>query len=141
MTELHVRAATTADLGTLASFNEALIRDEGHRNAMTWEELEARMREWLASGRYVAHLLDLARKPVGYALHRDDGDHIYLRQLFVDPACRRRGVGRRAVEWLASNPWQGRRVHAEVLVSNATGIAFWRSVGFCDYCVTMEREP
>ena len=32
------------------------------------------------------------------------------------------------------------RIRLEVLVGNANGIAFWRSIGFQDYCVTMEMD-
>jgi hypothetical protein len=32
------------------------------------------------------------------------------------------------------------RVRRDVLVGNAGGIAFWRSLGFADYCLTMELE-
>jgi hypothetical protein len=31
-------------------------------------------------------------------------------------------------------------VRVEVLVGNAVGVAFWRSVGFRDYCLTLELE-
>ena len=32
------------------------------------------------------------------------------------------------------------RVRIDVLVGNAGAIAFWRAVGFRDYCLTMESE-
>ena len=31
------------------------------------------------------------------------------------------------------------RIRLDVLIGNAGGIQFWRSVGFEDYCITMER--
>ena len=43
------RIATQSDCALLAELNHQLIRDEGHRNAMTVPELEARLRTWLAS--------------------------------------------------------------------------------------------
>jgi ribonuclease HI len=39
--------------------NYQLIHDEGHRNPMTIQELEERMRAWLASGEYEAVLFSL----------------------------------------------------------------------------------
>ena len=54
---------------------------------------------------------------------------------------RRRGIGRSAMNWLRENCWSdAERVRLDVLVGNTSGIAFWRSVGFADYCLTMERE-
>jgi hypothetical protein len=31
-------------------------------------------------------------------------------------------------------------VYLDALSNNAAGIAFWRAVGFNDYCITMERR-
>jgi GNAT superfamily N-acetyltransferase len=120
--------------------NGHLIRDEGHRNPMTGPELEARMARWLA-GAYQAVLFEDGGRAVGYALYRRDPDYVYLRQFFVRAECRRRGIGRGALEWLRENCWgTGSRVRVEVLVENAAGIAFWRATGFRDYALTLEWE-
>lgn len=119
--------------------NAQLIRDEGHRNPMTVPQLTERMAEWL-KGDYQAYLFELESKAIGYALYRFEPDHTYLRQLFVEPELRRRGVGRNALEWLRMNAWKHRpRIRIDVLVGNRSGFEFWRSVGFTDYCLTMER--
>jgi predicted acetyltransferase len=137
---MEYRRATRADAPALAAMNARLIRDEGHRNRMTAAELEARMAGWLGGG-YEAVLFEESGRPVGYALYRRDPDHIYLRQFFVLPDCRRRGVGRAAVAWLWRHAWGPARVQVEVLVGNAVGVAFWRAVGFRDYAITLEAEP
>jgi predicted acetyltransferase len=136
---MEYRQATVADAPTLAAMNGQLIRDEGHRNRMTPAELEARMAGWLG-GEYQAVLFEDAGRPVGYALSRRDPEFVYLRQFFVLSEHRRRGVGRSAIAWLCRHAWGGARVRVEVLVGNAAGVAFWRSVGFADYCLTLERE-
>jgi GNAT superfamily N-acetyltransferase len=137
---VEYRSATPADAATLAAMNHQLIRDEGHRNAMTVAELQARMAGWLDGG-YQAILFEEAGRAVGYALYRREPDYIYLRQIFVRQDCRRRGVGRAALDWLQRNAWAGqRRVRVEVLIGNAAGLAFWRAVGFRDYCLILERE-
>ena len=136
---VRYRAASVADAGVIAPMNAQLIRDEGHRNAMTVPQLVERMTDWL-KGDYQAHLFDLESKAVGYALYRIEPEFIYLRQLYVEPALRRHGIASEALEWLRLNVWGGRaRVRIDVLVGNHSGIEFWRSVGFTDYCVTMER--
>ena len=45
----------------------------------------------------------------------------------------------RAVTWLRQNTWRITRA-LDVLVHNATGIAFWRAVGFSDYALTLEMD-
>ena len=133
--------ATDADATLLAQLNCQLIIDEQHRNAMTPSELEERMRGWLSRGEYEAVLFHVERQLAGYALFRREPEHVYLRQFFIAQVFRRRGVGRAAITWLRENAWQGTpRVRLEVLIQNERAIAFWRSVGFADYCLTMEMN-
>ena len=137
---MNYRFATPFDAALLADMNHQLIRDEGHRNPMTITELEARMRGWL-DGEYQAVLFERDGRSVGYALFRHDADYVYLRQFFVRPHCRRQGIGRAAMSWLLANVWnEAVRVRLEVLVGNTAGIPFWRSLGFRDYALTLERE-
>lgn len=134
---MEYRRATVFDAPALAAMNWQLIRDEGHRNPMDVSELTARMAGWLG-GEYEAVLFEASGQPLGYALYRRDPEYIYLRQFFICPEFRRRGLGREAIEWLRQQAWDGGRVRVEVLVGNATGVAFWRAVGFGDYCLTLE---
>jgi len=135
---MDIKQATQADCSLLAELNHQLIRDEEHRNSMTVAQLAERMRDWLAAD-YVAYLFQLDSKSVGYALYRSEPDFIYLRQFFVQHDFRRRGLGQAAFQWLTDNIWKKRLVRIDVLCTNSIGIAFWRSVGFDDYCITMER--
>jgi predicted acetyltransferase len=138
---MNFRAATLDDCPLLAGLNHQLIQDEGHRNPMTILELGERMRGWL-SGEYRAVIFELDRKVVAYALFREQPAEIYLRQLFVVRDRRREGIGRRAVELLRSEVWpKTRRLTVDVLVANAPAIAFWRAVGYKDYCLTLEVQP
>lgn len=105
---------------------------------MSLPELEVRMAAWLA-GEYRAVLFEEAGQATGYALFRHDAEHVYLRQFFICADQRRRGLGRAAMIWLREHAWAGEdRVRVEVLVGNTAGIAFWRAVGFRDYCLTLE---
>jgi len=101
---MKYRFATAADAHTLAPMNFQLIRDEGHRNSMSMAELEQRMRAWLDS-EYQAVLFDDEQGTAGYALFKREPDWIYLRQFFVEPERRRRGIGRAAMTWLMDNVW------------------------------------
>lgn len=135
------RPATVDDCPRLAELNHQLIRDEGHRNRMTVAELEQRMRGWLA-GEYRAVLYEDGWEVVAYALFREQPEEIYLRQLFVVRHRRGQGIGRRAVDTLRTQVWpKTKRLTVEVLVANQRGVAFWRAVGYTDYCLTLEMPP
>ena len=136
---MKFRQAALADSTMLAELNQQLIRDEGHRNRMTLTELEARMQEWL-DGEYEAQLFELDATIIRYALYRRDPNCVYIRQFFIRPEYRRQRHGQFALNWLTQRVWTDQRLRCEVLVENHAGIAFWRSVGFADYCITMERD-
>ena len=133
--------ANDTDITLLAEWNHQLIQDEGHRNQMTVPQLCNRMQDWLSVD-YTAVVFTKDKDPVAYALYRENENEIYLRQLFVKRGYRRKGIGRRAVQILREDIWpQSKRLTVDVLSKNTSGIAFWRSVGYQDYCVTLEIMP
>lgn len=137
---MEIRSATADDAELLAGMNQRLIWDEGHRSLMTLGELRERMRGWL-EGEYRVLILQVDGTAAGYVLFREEPEWIYVRQLFVEEPYRRRGVGRSAVRHLVGL-CSGKvpRLRIDVLVGNKIAQAFWRSVGFADYCITMELE-
>ena len=138
---MEYRLATESDLDLLAEWNHQLIRDEGHRNPMAAPELRERMRGWLAAD-YQAVVFLSDGDPVAYALYRETADEVYLRQFFVRRDKRRAGYGRRAITVLRQNIWSPRkRLTVEVLCQNTMGIQFWRTMGYEDYCLTLEIMP
>ncbi len=137
---LSWREASDSDLGLLAEWNHQLIRDEGHRNLMTVTQLAERMKKWL-QGEYQAVLFS-SDAPVCYALFKKEDELIFLRQLFVRRDRRRTGIGRAAFSILKEQIWPSSvRLTIDVLCQNHGAIAFWRSVGYRDYCLTMEIMP
>jgi GNAT superfamily N-acetyltransferase len=137
-TTMTFRPATLDDCPLLAELNHQLIRDEGHRNRMTVPELEQRIRGWL-SGEYRAVIYEDGKEVVAYGLYREQLEEIYLRQLFVVRNRRRQGIGRSAVQILRSQVWpKDKRLTVDVLVANQSGVAFWRSVGYTDYALSLE---
>jgi GNAT superfamily N-acetyltransferase len=134
---LH-RFASIEDAKVLGELNHQLIHDEGHRNRMTVPELIDRMRCCLETD-YRASIFEDDSDIVAYALYRDEEEHIYLRQFFVQRHKRRSGVGRHCMEILFSQVWpKDKRITVEVLCPNQIGIEFWRAVGFTDYCLTLQ---
>jgi GNAT superfamily N-acetyltransferase len=136
------RFATQHDYPLLAHLNRQLIEDERHRNRMSLEKLEERMRAWLA-GPYKAVLFDDANDGlVGYALFRIDPEVVYLRHLFILRHFRRKGHGTAAVRILKEVIWpKDKRLTVEVLAANEPALNFWRSVGYRDYSVLLEIPP
>lgn len=108
---------------------------------MTVLELEQRMKNWLAS-EYAAILFENDGEVVAYALYCEQPEEIYLRQLFVLRNQRRKGIGRQAMEILRSKIWPNiKRLTVGVLVQNEAAFAFWRSVGYKEYSLTLEILP
>lgn len=138
---MEYRLATADDTQLLAEMNARLIRDEGHRNAMSLAALKRRMTDWIASSRYRAVLFEKQAATVGYCLFRVAPEWIYVRHYYVAGEHRRQGIATAAWNWLAANVWNdSQRIRLDVLADNPNGIAFWKSLGFTEYCVTMEAE-
>ncbi|HTJ00448.1 MAG TPA: GNAT family N-acetyltransferase [Dongiaceae bacterium] len=135
------RPANLDDSALLAELNHQLIRDEGHRNRMTVPELESRMRNWLATD-YRAIIFQEGPGVVAYALYRESTEEIYLRQFFVVRPRRRLGLGRAALQLLRTEIWpRNKRATVDVLAANPAATAFWRALGYRDYCLTLEILP
>jgi GNAT superfamily N-acetyltransferase len=141
MMKMKYRFVMDSDLDLLAEWNHQLIRDEGHRNPMTVPELRERMKGWL-NREYEAVIFEDESQPVAYALYKENAAEVYLRQLFVRPDRRRQGIGREIMGILRGQLWSPRkRLTVEVLTVNTAAIAFWHSVGYRDYCLTLEIMP
>lgn len=137
---MNYRIGTVAEAELLAEMNEMLIRDEGHRNPMNQSQLTQRMQTWLQV-EYQAVLFQDGHKSIGYVLFRHDADYVYVRQLFVVAEKRRQGIGSAAISCLRENVWAGApRLRIDVLIHNQAARLFWLSVGFRDYCITMESD-
>ena len=108
---------------------------------MSVPELVTRMRSWLET-EYQAYIFEDEFAIVAYALYREDREHIYLRQFFVQRDKRRAGVGQQCMKILFSQVWpKDKRITVDVLCQNEVGVAFWRAMGFTDYCLTLEIYP
>ncbi len=138
---VDLRSPAAGDLPRLGEWNAALIRDEGHDNAMSAQELTDRIREWLA-GEYRARIFVNDRADAGYALYRDLPEFVHLRQFFVVPDCRRRGVGAAALRALREREFpRGKRIVVEAMAWNVQALAFWRTNGFGDRYVGLQAPP
>lgn len=140
---MRYRDATEADVPLLAEANRQLIEDEWDGGGMSLSRLEERMRRWMKEGDYRAVLFmeEGSDEPVAYCLFSQDEDSAYIRHFFVLPAHRGRGAGKRALKLLTDELVPPTlRITLDVLASNRTGHDFWRSAGFTDYAIRMERK-
>jgi GNAT superfamily N-acetyltransferase len=143
---LTLRLATLQDATLLAHMNKRLIEDEGGNNPMTLEQLETRLKNWLHSEwRCVLFLTD--SKTVGYTIYRlqrqefDNRDTVYIRHYFIERDYRRFGFGSEGLEKLRAEIFpKDVTIYLEVLTHNNRGRAFWQSLGFVEYSVTMRLE-
>ena len=135
---IKIVKATRSDVSHLAILNKRLIEDEGHPNPMDIDQLFERMLGWLQN-EYTAYLAMLDEKIAAYCLYRDDGDHYYLRQFYVDRGYRRQGIGTQLLDWMYRNVWTEKKVRLEVLAHNQSAIAFYEHYGFKVGCLSMEK--
>lgn len=134
------RLANTDDVIFLAPLNAQLIREEGRRDAMTEPELEKRMEEWLESD-HQAVVFESGLDIVGYALYRFETESVFLKHLFVSSEYQQEDIAQNALDWMKSTVWKDKeRIRIEVLAANKKAIEFWKTVGFEDYCLSMEWE-
>jgi RimJ/RimL family protein N-acetyltransferase len=139
---MNFRPADKSDWPLLAQWNHRMIRDQRHRNPMNPAQLKRRMAKWLRAKEYQALLFEQEQVPVGYVLFRKEGDQIHVRQFFIDRPYRRKGLGQEAMKLLLTRVWPRQsRVVLEVLIHNHRAIRFWRSLGFKDYALTLEKGP
>ena len=147
MPDFDLRHASLDDVALLAEMNQQLIIDEGGRNTMTLPELKKRMHEWLTTD-YKAVVVERDKGVIGYLLYRKFKEQyfpynnsVYIRQFFIQPSYRRRGIGQTVFETIADEYFpKDYSVMLDVLESNPEGKAFWVKLGFSIYHTTLRRE-
>lgn len=139
---MDIRYAEESDAPFLADINRQLIEDEWDGGGMSLRRLEERMARWIREDDYKAILFQENGATVAYSLVSVDEDSAYIRHFFVLKEHRGTGVGRRAIETLFARVIPPTvRVTLDVLARNHVGHQFWRSQGFGDYAIRMERLP
>ncbi|MXS17505.1 GNAT family N-acetyltransferase [Pseudomonas oryzihabitans] len=136
------RQAGLADLEVLTGFNAGLQRDQGSPQPLAEAVLRQRLADWLSEGTYQGILAERDDQPLGYALYCLKDERIFLRHFYIAPAARRQGLGRAFYHHLQDDLWPaGWPVQLNVLASNARGQAFWRTLGFEAFSLTLQQSP
>lgn len=141
------RPATENDLPLLAQMNKRLIEDQGSRNPMSLEQLQARLQNWLHSDWHIDFFED-TNTLVGYVVYHVHPDEffpeqteVYVRQFFIERGQRGQGRGTQIFKLLRSTRFPShQRITLEVLASNPKGYHFWQQCGFEPYYTTMHLE-
>ena len=139
---MKYRFATLDDVPLLTRMNRQLVEDEQHRNRFKSDEwFEERMRGFI-TGEYTAVLFEMKDIVVAYALYRNHPEHsdtIYLRQIFVDRAHRKQGIGKEMICLLKEEILPpDKRLTVDVLVGNQAAREFYRAAGFQEYSLELE---
>lgn len=134
---LEIRPATEADVPLVLTFIQELAEYEKLRHEVV--ATEEQIREALFGPRPYAEVLlaELGGEPVGFALFFHNFSTflgrpgLYIEDLYVRPAARRRGVGRRLLARLAALARERGcgRMEWSVLNWNEPAIRFYRSLG------------
>ena len=136
--DVRIRKANPSDVGVLGLLNKRLIEDEQHPHPMTTEELTQRMAEWLQA-EYTCHLAVAGDAILGYCLFKDDGEHYYLRQLYLEREHRRKGIATFMLDWMYCHVWTDKKVRLDVFSHNHDAIAFYQAYGFQTGCLRMQK--
>ena len=139
---MEIRNAVEADAPLLALINQRLVEDEWGGGSTSLERLEERARRRINDDEYRVLLFHHRGNDVAYALLTVDDESAFIQHFYVMPEHRGDGIGRQAMELLLRDVIPPTaRVTLDVLASNESGRAFWKSAGFNDYSVRMERAP
>ena len=135
---MKIQKCTLADVGELAILNKQLIDDEKSDNPMNLSELEIRMKEFLQTD-YSAYFFIEDSKKIGYALIRNSGTPLYLRQFLIERNYRKRHYGIQAFQTLLRH-LNVKEIDLEVLPWNENALAFWKRCGFKETCIAMRYK-
>lgn len=135
---MEIVKAEPTDAEILAELNKHLIEDERHPNPMNIAQLTQRMKAWLVTD-YICYVAKQDGHIVAYCLYRDDREHYYMRQLYVDRAHRRKGIATQLLDWLYENVWTDKKVRLDVLAHNEDAVAFYKNYGFRIGVFRMEK--
>jgi len=146
---VQVRETFPADAETIAAFARALSLEEGYP-APALQARHVRAEGFGANPRFRALIAERDGQPAGYALFYPayDTDHaargLYLQDLYVVPAARRRGAGRALMAAVARacEAEGGCYVFWNAQPRNRAGLAFYRAIGAREEPVlTLSLQP
>ena len=137
---MAIRAATKPDIGAIQRIARA-SSEADYPDILSRETAESGVDEWYSDDELASELshprtiLAVAEDSDGVVgfVHAITGDEVgHVLRLYVDPAHRRAGIGRRLLDHVVEEmaALDHDRVAALVLADNDLGVEFYRSAGF-----------
>lgn len=124
--QLEFRRATKDDVEMLVHFERVVTDPKLYGVSLSPEWVE---KEILENNYYCVFSENRLVGTAAYCIRADGSG--YLSNIAVDPACRRRGIARAAMEFLLSHCIQAQRVDLTVHPENHRALALYESFGFC----------
>ncbi len=144
---MHVRLINDIDLPHVALMNRQLIEDEHSENTLDLAGLEQRLVGFLDRGWKIV-ICEEDDVPVGYAtffVGNDDLDpsraRVNIGHFFIRRERRAMGRGTAFFSQLQQDFFPSRaKIVLDVLVGNTNAQSFYRSLGFAEYSIMMEKR-
>jgi ribosomal protein S18 acetylase RimI-like enzyme len=137
-TAVTVRLAEAGDAHAIAEMSRDFIESGlGWRYDASSIQRAMRRRETtvlVATERHTYAARDRGRPPAAFAIMDFGDERAHLVLLAVQPAMRRRGIGRRLVDWLVESAVTAgmASVHLELRADNEAARRFYRTLGFSE---------
>jgi len=133
------RVASADDLDLLALMNAELLEYELGSSPPV-ERLRAQLESFFAQGAK-ATILTICGMPVGYAVHTEGPELLFLQHFLIRSRWRGMGLGTTFLNYLEAGVSKPKAIQVEALLSNGKGLAFWRSRGFGDFYMGLRKNP
>ncbi len=115
----------------------ALMSREYVESGLGWKYDAARLRHAIADRDTIVLAACEANRIAGFAVMAFSDERAHLVLLAVQPALRRRGIGRRLLQWLVESAQTAgvESMHLELRVGNSAAQRFYRAMGFSETLV------
>jgi ribosomal-protein-alanine N-acetyltransferase len=99
-----------------------------------WQYRSERIRQLIDDSETVTLVARDGERMIGFAVMTFGEERAHLVLLAVRPACQRRGIARRLVQWLLQSATAAgiASIHVELRAQNEAAYAFYRALGFTE---------
>jgi ribosomal-protein-alanine N-acetyltransferase len=119
--------ARSADAQEIAEMSRDLIE-----HGLTWSWTPARVQRFISGSESSVVVARREHRIAAFAIMHFGDEVGHLNLLAVSPACRRQGLGRQLIDWLAATAVEAGvfRINLEVRTRNDAARLFYQSLGF-----------
>ena len=127
--DITLQLACRGDAPAIASMSRDLIE-----TGLGWQYRSERIRHLIDEPETVTLVARDGERMIGFAIMTFGEERAHLVLLAVRPACRRRGVARRLMQWLLESAITAgiAAIHVELRAENEAAYALYRTLGFVE---------